>query len=199
MYHFTVPGSCKPQHDISTPFGNLCAEALPIPVKEMTWEHPWPQDHLPAGNRSGNALSPWPCWGIAWESFSWHRVKVCKGPFHWRYGVGLCFISTTSMGTVTGQSKESDLQDGLNRKAWEPSCHHFCTCTNRKFDHAGNIRLLKWWGLYSSVSELNCFQVPHWQNNQENCLLTIDVSCKPCIVFNYWLHCFSNVRDWPSK
>lgn len=43
-----------------------------------------------------------------------------------------------------GQSKVSYLQDGLDRKAGEPSCHHFCACTNREFDNTGHIRLLEW-------------------------------------------------------
>lgn len=31
-----VPGSCEPQHEVSTPFGSLSVEAVSTPVKEMT-------------------------------------------------------------------------------------------------------------------------------------------------------------------
>lgn len=68
-YHFTVPGSCKTQHDISTPFGNLYAEGLPIPVKEMTLGMslaPGPA----ACQELLSVLSPQPCWGTTQESFS---------------------------------------------------------------------------------------------------------------------------------
>lgn len=37
---FAAPGSCKPQHEVSTPFGSLYVEAVSIPVKERPWQ--WP-------------------------------------------------------------------------------------------------------------------------------------------------------------
>lgn len=154
MYHFTVPGSCKPQHDISIPFGKLYAEAVPVPVKETTLGTSLAPHQLPARNSSWSVLCPQPCWGIAWDRFRWHRAKIWKGPFYWLHGVGDCvsfelLVRAQSRVRAKGPICKMVYQNSiLFRKAWEPSCHHFYTGTNRQFDHAGRIRLLEWWGMY---------------------------------------------------
>lgn len=79
-----------------------------------------------------------------------------------------------SMGTTTGQSKGPCLLDGLNRGTWEPSCHHFCSCTNREFDHAGRIRLLEWWGLYPlSVNSVTFRYLIDWTSRRIACSKSI--------------------------
>jgi len=82
MCNITVPGSCKPQHDISSPFGNLYAEALPIPVKEMTLGMSLAPGPAACQEQLQDCSISLALLGIAWQSFSWHRVKVYKGPFH---------------------------------------------------------------------------------------------------------------------
>lgn len=137
MYHFTVPGSCRSQHDISTPFGNLYAEAVPVPVKEMTLE----MSLAPGPAGFWSVLPPPSRWGINWESCNWHRGKLHKKPslhFGGFTGWRIIFHLTTSVGTAKGQREGSSLQDGTNGKAQDPTCHHFYTCTNRY----GNLIML---------------------------------------------------------
>lgn len=165
MCYFAILGPCDPQHDIYTPLGNLYTEAVLITVKEMSL---------------GTSLVPQPatCWEWFLEHFSlaWALPRGVLAGTGWK-------LSKDHFADFTGWMVVFHLKwaqpwvsaNGLSCnkvwKTWEPSCHHFCTLTNRKFDHVGHIRLLEWWWMYSSVSEVNCFQISHWQKTR------VGISC----------------------